>query len=124
MPLFRYMPDRRSFSRRCLRKNCDEITVTCNVILPDGKICGVKGHPDIYKHDDDHLIPVIEHAHFHTDVDRARNCFHSGGVKTIFKAPESIKEYTWRTKRDITRWALIPKEVKEQMCWGDPLPDD
>lgn len=105
-----YTPEAKFFSKICMDPKCMEKTVTCT-------ICGHKGHPDVYKHDENHVIPVIEHAHFLYDHDRGRNVFHSHGAKSKIPATEEMKQYTWRTKREISRWIKIPKSVRVAIGW-------
>lgn len=103
------------FHPDCDFPNCKEKKVLCNAKLKNGNICNRYGHPDYYKHDEEHLIMVIEHGHFTNNKDEGRNCIHSTGK--VIKAPRSIRVYTWRTYRGKDRWLKIPKQVRKALGW-------
>lgn len=108
MRMTRYSPPKGAYKSECEYSSCKEKRVICQE-------CGNYGHPDFYKHDEKHLIPIVEHAHFLINKDTGRNVFHKVGEPFI--CPEEIKVHTWRTIRGYDRWRRMPKEVRENLGW-------
>lgn len=113
----RFNPPRSKFGIQCSMDNCTLEYMMCKCIMEDGKICGQLGHPDFYKCDDEHVIPVIEHSHFLPDKDIGRNVIHRVGKPIYY--PEHMRVYTWRTYRGPDRWKKIPKEIRKALGWED-----
>lgn len=98
----------------CHIDGCNFPIVTCNKILTDGKVCGAKGHPEVYKSGEHHIVGVVRHTHFLPlqIQDMGRNDFHK---QKKMKAPESIKRYTWK----INQQRKFPDEVRANLGWED-----
>lgn len=111
----RFNPPRSRFGNVCTIKDCKEEVVLCNLVLEDGLPCNCYGHRDYYKYDEEHIVPVIEHAHFMPNKDIGRNVIHNAG-KPIH-APESLRVYTWRTIRGEKRFSKIPLSVRKALGW-------
>lgn len=115
MKVSKYIPSRDKFSTYCSKPNCNEDHKVCTAIMDDGAPCGQIGHPDLYKCDEDHVVPIIEHAHFLPNKDIGRNTFHKVG-KPLY-APQTMRVYTWRTYRGPDRWKKVPESVRKALGW-------
>ena len=83
--------------------------------MEDGKICNQMGHPSFYKHDENNMVPVIEHGHFVPDIDVGRNINHRVGVPRY--CPDEMRVYGWRLYQKQDRWDKIPLGQKHAMGW-------
>ena len=111
----KYSPPRSAYQSFCSQPGCNEITVTCKCILDDGKPCGQVGHPDFWKHDEQNMVPVVQHGHFLIDKDKGRNVNHKVGEPRYCPAP--MRKYTWRMFKGKERWMSIPRGQKKAMGW-------
>lgn len=105
---------RHSHLEICQKDNCQLPVKVCKKILSDGQPCGKKGHPEIYKSGESHIVKVINHVHFLPLYlqDVGRNDFHNNGR---IKAPESIKKKTWKVDQE--RLRKYPDEVRSELAW-------
>lgn len=105
---------RDSHLKICVIEDCTQDTVICKRILQDGKPCNQKGHPELYKSGEYHIVAVVRHTHFLplSMQDQGRNDFHSN---RRIKAPESIKTWTWK----ISKQRKYPDEVRENLGWNE-----